>query len=233
MITTEPIVSQVAAAAAQGASASGEAATRTTLSGVEIKAKGASTGVVESVDAAVRRATSLHFSTLSKSEVAELRVGEESLFNYARREWVQKRASRNNLPAGWWDQTRQKMQGLPQTDEIPIVDPTQSVDSGIRAGLEQIQHKNPALRKCVKLDHHLRSLVRKVNQHEMALILNEFAACYRRNCKFVCDLGVCIARYLAKHDLKDQFAKEVFYIFEIYNNYLAYVDFYIQLCFRL
>ena len=98
---------------------------------------------------AVQRAIRLHLSAFTKSEVAELRVGEESLFAFTRREWTKRRSAQSNLPPVWWEKTRDLVQGLPPaTLSIPVTDPLQAIDQGIKAGLEQITHKNlPAARR--------------------------------------------------------------------------------------
>ena len=161
------------------------------------------------MDIVVRRAIKAHFGTLSASEISERRVGQDTLFVFAKKNWLQHRKQNKNLTPAWWAEVQKQVEGAVSWRDLQATDPAAVLDPQLKAAIEQCQHKNPVQRRATKLDHFLRGCQRKLGQHEVVHMLNALAESYRRQCKFACDFGMAVAKYFAKQGMKTQFPDDV------------------------
>ena len=162
------------------------------------------------VDQAVSRAIKDHFSCYSAAELVDITVEGENLFSYVKKHFVSARAKHQNLTSSWWAAVHDKLDGV----KADWVDLEPSMDSGdpeslFCSALEECHSKNPAMRRCTKMDHYLRSCERDLHPVELCALFNSVARSFRRQSKFALDYALAVARYVVRRNMTTNFGGEI------------------------
>ena len=161
------------------------------------------------VDLAVQRAIKQHFGRYDATSMMEVTVFGERLFSYVRRCWIAARASHKNLTAGWWAELHEHMEGFKDWVDLEPAANSGEPDPLFCVALEECHAKNPAFRRCTKMDHYLRSCQRNLQHIEICALFNSVAKSNRTRSNFAADYGLAVARYVARRQLTQCFPLEV------------------------